>query len=316
MFNTGLEKYLTADVNAFTSDTGIKLRRKFLNKLWRKILRICTSRKVIVEQYPELEKGKPYIFVTSHSFDEDVIAGLSTIDRNVYMLQGTTQQTLHNPVFLAVWLNGMIYVNRMDATSRKESVDKMKRILKAGTSVMLFPEGGYNHTENQLIMPLFASPYILSKDLGVEVVPFVSVPDLKGKSIHIRVGEPMNIGKYEKNEGLAILRDEMSTLVYDILEEHTDIVKRNELQITRLDWMEKRKKVYESQKWYADVWDEEVTYYPGHGVTTPQKAREYVDLVNVTDKNAWIFADTLVRRAEDKKYNLIEYLRKNYILDK
>lgn len=37
MFNTGLEKYLISDVNAFTSDAGIKLRRK--------ILRICTARK-------------------------------------------------------------------------------------------------------------------------------------------------------------------------------------------------------------------------------------------------------------------------------
>lgn len=314
MFNTGLDKYLTANINTFTTDRGIKLRKKFLNKLWRRILRLCTSRKIIVEQYPKLEKDKQYIFVTSHFFDEDVISALATIDRNVYMLQGSTQQMLHNPVFLAVWLNGMIYVDRMDATSRQESIDKMKRILNAGSNIMLFPEGGYNHSENQLICPLFSSPYILSKDLGVEVVPLVSVPDLEGKIIHIRAGEPMNIGQYEKEEGLAKLRDAMATLVFDILTEHTEPIKRNELQMTREDWMEKRKQVYECQKWYADVWDEEVTYYPGHGVTTPEKSREYVDRVNVTYKNAWIFADTLVRREEDKKYELKEYLRENIIL--
>lgn len=311
MFHTGLNRYLTADINTFTTDVGIKLRKKFCNKLWRKILRLCTARKIIIEQYPKLEKDKQYIFVTSHSFDEDVISSLATIDRNVYMLQGSTTQMLHNPVFLAVWANGMIYLDRLDKESRRTSIDKMKRVLNAGSSVMLFPEGGYNHSENQLICPLFASPWILSKDLGIEVVPLVSVPDLKGKSIHIRVGEPMNIGQCEKWEGLAQLRDAMATLVFDILSEHTELVKRSELQMTRDDWMESRRQVYESQTWYADVWDEEVTYYPGHGVTTPEKSREYVDKVNVSDKNAWIFADTLVRREEDKKYNLIEYLRRN-----
>lgn len=243
MFHTGLDKFLTADIDSFTSDTGIKLRRKFLNKTWRKILRLCTARKIIVEQYPKLDKDKQYVFVTSHSFDEDIISSLSTIDRNVYMLQGATQQTLYNPVFLAVWLNGMIYLDRMNKESRSQSIDKMKRILNSGSSVMLFPEGGYNHMENQLITPLFASPWILSNELGVEVVPLVAVPDLKGKTIHIRVGEPMNIGQYEKYEGLALLRDAMSTLVYDILIAHTTVVKRNELDISRDDWMEKRKAV-------------------------------------------------------------------------
>ncbi len=49
MFHTGLSRYKTATVDNFTTDIGIKLRRKFLNKSWRKILRLCTKRKVIVE---------------------------------------------------------------------------------------------------------------------------------------------------------------------------------------------------------------------------------------------------------------------------
>ncbi|MBQ8518836.1 MAG: 1-acyl-sn-glycerol-3-phosphate acyltransferase, partial [Agathobacter sp.] len=273
MFHTGLDRYLKADINTFTSDLGIRIRRKIMGNTMRKILHLCTSRKIIVERYPKLDKNKQYIFVSTHSFDEDVISALATIDRNVYMLHGSTTQMLHNPIFLAVWMNGMIYLDRMNEDSRKASIDKMKRVLNAGTSILLFPEGGYNNMENQLVMPLFASPYILSKDLGIEVVPFASVPDLKGQTIHIRVGEPINIGNYEKWEALAVLRDSMATLVYDILIEHTEIVKRCELQMTRLDWMEKRKQVYECQKWYADVWDEEVTYYPGHGVTTPEKSR-------------------------------------------
>ncbi len=317
MFHTGLSRYKTATVENFTTDIGIKLRRNLLNKAWRKILKLCTKRKIVVEQFPMLNKKEVYVFCCNHSFDEDAISSLASTDRNVYMVQGSTHQMEHNPIFLAMWLNGMIYLDRMDKESRKSGIDKMRRILKSGTSVILFPEGGYNNTENQLIQPLFASPYVLSKELGVKVVPLITFNDIGTDKIFVRVGEPLNLGEYEKQEALALLRDEMSTLVWNIMEEHVPIVKREDLSNDpRTDWLEVRKQVYDCQKWYWDVWEEEVTYYPGHGVTTPEKSREYLEHVKVNVHNAVIFADALVRREDDKKYDLISYLQKNAIYAK
>ena len=216
-------------------------------------------------------------------------------------------------MFLAVWLNGMIYVNRLDHKSRKDAILKMKRVLASGNSIVLFPEGGYNNTENQLTMPLFSSPYQLSKEMRVEVVPFISFNPFGSDKIYVRVGEPINLAQYDdKYEAMNILRDKMSTIVWRIMEEHTVPMKRSDLgDDPRTAFMEERKKVYECQKWHGDVWDEELTYYPGHGVTTPQQAREYADKIKVNSKNAKILADVLVRREEDKKYDLKEYLRKN-----
>ena len=101
-----------------------------------------------MEQYSSLNKDEVYIFCCNHSFDEDAISSVASTDRNVYIVHESTHQMEHNPVFLAMWLNGMIYLNRMNADSRKDAVEKMKRILKSGTSVLLYPEGGYNNTEN------------------------------------------------------------------------------------------------------------------------------------------------------------------------
>lgn len=309
MFYTGLKRYEKADINSFTSEIGLHLR-KAINPLWRRVLRLGTQKKVILETYPKLDREKTYIFAANHSFDEDIISVLQTVDRNVYLLHGTTDQMEHNPVFLAVWLNGMIYVNRLDHNSRKEAVQKMKRVLAAGNSVVLFPEGGYNNTENQLIMPLFSSPYQLSKEMRVEVVPIISFNPSGSDKIYMRVGTPINLARYDKYEAMAVLRDEMSTIVYQIMEEHTVPVKRSDLGADpRTSFMEERKNEYECQKWHGDVWDEELTYYPGHGVTTPQQAREYVDKVKVNLNNAQILADVLVRREEDKRYDLKEYLR-------
>ncbi len=311
MFHTGLGRFLTATTDNFTSDTGIKIRRS-INPLWRRILKLFIKRRIIIEKYPSLEKGKAYVFAANHSFDDDAISLLASIDRNVYTLQGTTDQTLHNPLFLALWANGMIYVDRLSPQSRKDSIEKMKRILTSGSSVVLFPEGGYNNTENQLIQPLFASPYIMSKELGVEVVPIITFNDIGSDTIYIRAGEPMDLSKYDKQEAMALLRDEMSTMVYRIMDKHVPRIKRAELSHDpRLDWMRVRKEVYECQTWYHDVWDEEVTYYPGHGVTTPAQSREYLEKVHINTSNAHIFADALLRRSEDKRYELIPYLREH-----
>ena len=311
MFHTGLDWCITATVDNFTSDFGIKIRR-WMNTPWRTILRCCTKRRIIIEKYPGLSKDEPYIFVANHSFDEDIISALASIDRNVYMLQGTTDQTLHNPLFLAMWANGMIYVNRLDAGSRRDAIEKMKRILRTGSSVVLFAEGGYNNTENQLIQPLFGSPYILNKELGVKVVPFITFNDIGSDTIYVRAGEPMDLSRYERYEAMNILRDEMSTMVWDIIEQHVPPVKRADLSKNpREDWLKIRRQVYECQKWYKDVWNEEVTYYPGHNVTTPKQARVFVDMVKVNGKNAHILADMLVRREEDRKYDLVSYLQRN-----
>lgn len=316
MFNTGLKRFETADVNNFTSDSGIKIRRK-MNWVWRKFLALATNRRVHIEQYPMLKQDEVYIFAANHSFDEDAISILQSIDRNAYMLQGTTHQMEHNPMFYAMWINGMIYVDRRDDKSRKAAIDKMKRILTSGSSVVLFPEGGYNNTQNQLIMPLFSSPYILNKELGVKVVPIISFNDIASDEIFLRVGNPIDLSAYDKQEALIILRDIMATMLYKIIEEHTVLSKRKDLGVDpKKDYLEVRKNIYACQKWYEDVWDEELTYYSGHNVITPKHAREYVDNVRITNKNAYILADTLLKRAEDLEYDLAKYLRENLKLRK
>lgn len=315
MKNTGLKKYEYATVDNFTSDIGLKVR-KVVNRPWRSILKLATKREVIVESYPDLPKNKNYIFVCNHSFDEDVISLLQTINRNVYILNGTTDQTEHNPIFIAMWANGMVYVNRLNKESRVSSVEKMQRVLRAGNSVMMFSEGGYNNTENQLVMPLFSGAYYLSKSENVEIVPIVSFNEPGSDKIYIRADNPVDITSYNQYEGMSIVRDKLATMVYEIILEHTEPLDREKCgPDLRAYYMEIRKQVYDCQKWYNDVWDEELTMYNGHGVVPPNEAFAYVDDIKITPQNASIvgplIAPLLVKREEERKYDLKQYLKKN-----
>ncbi|MGM9835095.1 MAG: lysophospholipid acyltransferase family protein [Bacilli bacterium] len=335
MKNTGLKKYENATVENFTTKFGMELRKLF-NPIWRNILKVAIHKKVHIEQYPKLDKDKNYIFVCNHSFDEDVISILRTLDRNAYVLNGSTDQTEHNPAFLALWANGMVYVNRKNESSRKSAVNKMNRVLKNGNSVMLFAEGGYNNSENKLILPLFNSPYIMSAENNIEVVPVIAFNEFGSDDIYLRAGDPIKLYEYEKYEAGQVLRDQMASILYEIIIKHTELKSRKKLfqevrevvykeaakkgDTTYLEklpndlrdyYMEMRKLVYQSQEWHDDVWDEEITVYSGHGVTTPQEAFCYIDNIKVTKENAATLANAIIRREDDKHYDLVNYMSEN-----
>ena len=63
MKRTGLKKYEYADVEHFTSKPGLRIR-KIMNKSWHIFLKLGTTRKIHIVDYPQLQKGKNYIFAS------------------------------------------------------------------------------------------------------------------------------------------------------------------------------------------------------------------------------------------------------------
>lgn len=311
MKNWGLIGLKDKGVDDFTTDAGIRIRR-FINPLLRKVLALATKRKIVVWRYPKLQKGRPYIFASTHSFDEDIIANLASIDRNAYALLGTTDQLEHNPQMYAAWMNGLVYVDRWDEKSRKDSVKKMERILRAGSSVLLFPEGGWNNTENLLCLPLFAGPWTLSRDTGISVVPVAAFHEHDANVLYLGYGEPIALFQYEKQEGLKMLRDEMASMIYKSMEAHASRLSRAELSgDIHLNYLEERRQEYMRVKWTRDSWDEELTTYCKRGEELPKDVCRFVENVHVDKENASVLAPYLVEHERCVKYDLKSYLRKN-----
>ena len=283
MKNIGLIKLEKANIDNFTSLTGLKIRR-IINKPVRFILKKATKGNIIVEDYPKLEKNKPYIFAATHSFVEEISATLASIDRSAYTLCGTTDQFENNPRMYFNWLTGIIFVDRYDEESRKSSIPKMEKVLQNGSSILIFPEGGLNNTENLLVMKLFSGPYTLSKNT-------------------------LPLYKYDKKEALILLRDALATMQYNQMEKHASRIKREELpKDPRLHFMEERRQVYRKTRWTRDVWDEELTVFRGEGPPTPEEVRESIDNINVNASNAGILGPVLVRRLEDQTYDFRRYM--------
>lgn len=310
--NHKLIPLMSADVNSFTSDRGIKIRR-ILSPFLKILLKIATPEKIIVEKQPNLEKDKPYIFVATHGFTNDIIACLASIHRSAYLLIGSTDQIKHNKLMYFAWMNGFIYVDRMDKKSRHEALDKMERILKSGSSVLIFPEGGHNNTENSLCNRLFSSPYILSKKNDIKVVPIAPFYEFGKDRIYINFGEPIDLFNYEnKEEALLFLRDTLATMVYEnIIKYSTPYIRPNNEDIHLL-FMEQRKQEYLKNPWTRDVWNEELTRYLSIQEREYEQIIDDLDNIFISKNNASIFATLLVKRMEQKRYNFKDYMHRNW----
>lgn len=297
----------------FATPFGFKFR-KIIKPVLRPILRLASGRRIHVESYPKLEKGVPYIFASTHGFVDDVITNYACVDRSAYMLVGTPDQVEHNPLMYASWLCGMVFVDKTDPQNRKDSVEKMVRCLGNGTSVIVYPEGSWNNTENLLVQPLFASPWILAQRTGCKVVPVAMHQEYKKKDIWYRAGEPMDLSGMEKKEALDKLRDAMATMTYELMADHATILKRSELgPEPRLDYIDERMREYLCTNWTRDDWAMEVTIYRDKTLPpTPEVVRASFDNVKVTAKNAAILAPILARREEDTRYDLVKYMQQNW----
>lgn len=309
----GISKFKKANVDNFTSNIGMNIR-KILNPMFRKFLKLGTKHKIVVDHYPKLEDNVPYIFVSTHHFVDDSVANLATIDRNAYLLFGTTDQLEVNPMVYAAWANGFIYVDREDPENRKSAIDKMIRVLNNGNSVLIFPEGGFNNTENLLCLKLFASPYILARKTGIKVVPIAPFYEYGSDTIYMNAGEPMDLAAYDdKKEALRDLRDTLSTLLYESIEKHSTPIIRTELSYDpRMDFMEERRNEYLKTKWTKDVWDEELTQYLDSDDKEYLAVQESMDNIVFTKDNAEIMGPILAKRYVDKRYDFKDYMKKNW----
>ena len=313
MKNYGLLKYKNTDVNSFTSNNGMLLR-KLINPLLRRLLKLAVENEVIIDNYPRLKRKQPYIFVSLHGFVEDTIANLSTIDRNAYLLFGTTNQLEINKEMYFAWLNGFIYVNREDQKSRSDALLKMERVLNNGNSVLIFAEGGFNNTENSLCLRLFASPYYLAKSTKVKVVPIAPFKEYGTKTIYMNIGKPIDLSRFDdKSIALKHLRNRLATLMYQNIERHSSRLQRSKLaNDPRMAFMEERKKEYQKTNWTRDVWDEELTRYLDTDDREYNAVQESMDNIVITKDNAKIMAPILIRRAENQKYDFKKYMHENW----
>lgn len=160
--------------------------------------------------------GKPIIFAANHSAFQDSPIALRVTKRRSYALLGTQNLAFIDRVFFA--LNGTIWVDRRDKADMAATKNGILAYLQKGQSVLWFPEGTWNLTASQLMMPMKWGIIEVARSAGAQIIPAALDYDREANTCRVKFGAPMAGDALEnKAEAIRDLRDAMATLRWDLM---------------------------------------------------------------------------------------------------
>jgi 1-acyl-sn-glycerol-3-phosphate acyltransferase len=118
------------------------------------------------------KKGKSYIYVSNHTSFLDIPGLWMIIPGEKKPL--AKKELLKIPVFGWIARSASVIVDRSSGESRKKSLDKLKRILSNGTSILLFAEGTQNRSK-ELLQPFKDGAFRIAVDTQQPILPMVVV---------------------------------------------------------------------------------------------------------------------------------------------
>ena len=117
-------------------------------------------------------KGQSYIYVSNHTSFLDIPGLWMIIPGEKRPL--AKKELLKIPVFGWIARSAAVIVDRSSGESRKKSMDKLKKILSDGISILLFAEGTQNRTK-ELLQPFKDGAFRIAIDTQQPILPMVVV---------------------------------------------------------------------------------------------------------------------------------------------
>lgn len=287
MYNKFLEKYLDYAPEKVISKKGVVIR-KIISPILRFVVPFVTpNSKLTVVRRAQIPK-QPIIFAATHGFREDVEHTVVMAGRQAYMLNGSLLQVFESFDGITAWLAGMVIIDRTDKESRSSSIDKLVRVLELGSSVIMYPEGTWNKSPNELMSGLFPGIYDVAKKSGALIAPIATYRN--GKKAYGILEEAFDICQYEREQGIQMLRDKMATMQYELMENY-GIASRSEFPYGEAAdeyWTD----FIDGLMAEVEFYDYEVelnTKYRPKGITSPKDAFAFMEDLMPNKNNLFLF---------------------------
>lgn len=269
---------------SITDSKAIMLFKDLLRPVLSLIAGFCVPYQVVTEQPCRLLPDKPVIYAVNHScFADTPIMGRITPQRS-YILLG--KQRLGFSDWLYFILNGVIFVDRKGKEDMAASKLTMSAYLSKGRSIVIFPEGTWNLTENQLMLPMKWGVIDVAQKTGAQIIPTVLEYSRGEKKCFVRFGEPMVVSPEDsKAEAIAALRDTMASMRWAFWERN-GLFSRAELDLDA-----EQKKLFYAVKEYPPIdWEYESSciYHPH---TEPREAFAHLDRLIPRKENAFLLRE-------------------------
>lgn len=178
--------------------------------------RVFRKQTVTVIGSPHRHKER-VIFACTHIGENDLENIYEKLGRGCWWFVGDPNFMYRDISGLFVYLNGCIFLDTNDKEDRRISYLRAVELLKGGGSLMIFPEGARNGSENLPVMPLFPSTAKMALETGTPIVP-VAIEQYDKRFV-INFGHIICPENFRgRSELMQTMRDAMATLKWEIWE--------------------------------------------------------------------------------------------------
>jgi 1-acyl-sn-glycerol-3-phosphate acyltransferase len=117
-----------------------------------------------------VKKGKVFIVVFNHRSLLDVPLSAPFVPGGNKTIGKISFARV--PLFGWFYKRGAVLVDRQNERSRRKSYEQMRRVLRLGIHMCIYPEGTRNRS-NEPLKPFFDGAFRLSKETGVPILPCI-----------------------------------------------------------------------------------------------------------------------------------------------
>ncbi len=261
------------------TESNFKMRIKdLLHPFFNRLLTFYIRRKIIVERDETVSSKQPIIYVVNHTCSLDIPIMARLTNMRPYFLLGTQQLGKLEKFYFQ--MTGSIFVDRKDKEDRANSKKAMIEYIKKGRSIVIFPEGTWNLTDNQMLLPTKWGIMDVAKSTGARVIPVILDYDLYEDAVIAKLGHSCQLCIDQDNMDLMYcMRDTMATMRWDLWE-RKGIYKREDIDV-----QQERKKLEQNILDYPPLdWEYEQSCIYKQNIDSD----DYMEHLNINKKNAFL----------------------------
>lgn len=202
---------------------GIKWRKRIHKMMLAAIKanRVLQHQKLTILHDRRINTDKPIIYACTHIGRYDIEMALESIQDTCFLFFGNPGKLYRSFDGIVAYLLGFIGCDTTEKEDRHIAKELAIRTLKQGGNILIWPEGAWNITENEVVMKLYTGAVEMAIRSGADIVPIAI--EQYGKSFYVNIGKNISLDKStnlnEKRKLSDDLRDILCTLKWEIWEQ-------------------------------------------------------------------------------------------------
>lgn len=252
-----------------------------------KIQRWLKKQKVVILKDKHILGKRPIIYAGTHIGGDDIETAFETIKTPCWLLLGDPKEIYRNAAGLMLDLNGVICFDTAHKKDRQIAKERCMALLNSGGNLLMFPEGAWNISQNQLVMHLFPGAVEMAISCNADIVPIAIAR--KDKKYYVNIGSNISYAGNECTDKYQLtydLRDVLATLKWEIISQ-IEPLKRSEIDVNyEKDFLHEIMGTQVATYTVQDVFD---TRYTPKGQTDYDEVFEHLKHIRLKKENAFLF---------------------------